>query len=381
MKEKGITMKYRIFLVTFAGLMLAAPAGGASVEKDVCSSLVSFLKLSGPLDFCGEKVPIEEPDVRERFEKAFLLTLWNRPQVILWLKRSRRYMPDIEKILDEKGLPNDLKYISVAESALRPHAGSGKGAVGFWQFNKPTGEKYGLVINSRKDERRNIFASTAAATRYLSHLHETFGSWTLSAAAYNMGEDGLMAEILEQGTQNYYDLYLPLETQLFIFRILSIKLIFSDPQKYGFQLSDEDYYSPPEFDEIRVDCAQETPIRVIAEAAKTHFKVIKDLNPEIRGHYLPAGNHDLFIPRWASADFQVRYREIMNRFVAAQKDRIYIVQEGDNLSSIAERFGIPLTTLIIWNRIDIRRPLRPGDRLIVYRGATDSGEKQRDTEQ
>jgi membrane-bound lytic murein transglycosylase D len=381
MKEKGITMKYRIFLVTFVGLMLATPAGGASVEKDVRSSLVSLLKLSGPLDFCGEEVPIEVPDVRERFEKAFLLTLWNRPQVILWLKRSRRYMPDIEKILDEKGLPNDLKYISVAESALRPHAGSGKGAVGFWQFNKPTGEKYGLIINSRRDERRNIFASTAAASRYLSHLHETFGSWTLSAAAYNMGEDGLMAEVLEQGTQNYYDLYLPLETQLFIFRILSIKLIFSDPQKYGFQLSDEDYYSPQEFDAIRVDCIQETPIRVIAEAAKTHFKVIKDLNPEIRGHYLAAGNHDILIPRGASADFQVRYREIMNRFVAAQKDRTYIVQEGDNLSSIAERFGIPLTTLIIWNRIDINRPLHPGDRLIVYRGDTDSGEKERDTEQ
>jgi membrane-bound lytic murein transglycosylase D len=374
-------MKSRIFLVTFVGLLLATPAGGAPVEKDVRSSLVSLLKLSGPLDFCGEEVPIEVPDARERFEKAFLLTLWNRPQVILWLKRSRRYMPDIEKILGEKGLPNDLKYISVAESALRPHAGSGKGAVGFWQFNKPTGEKYGLIINSRRDERRNIFASTAAASRYLSYLHETFGSWTLSTAAYNMGEDGLMAEVIEQGTQNYYDLYLPLETQLFIFRILSIKLIFSDPQKYGFQLSDEDYYSPQEFDAIRVDCTQETPIRVIAEAAKTHFKVIKDLNPELRGHYLAAGNHDVLIPRGASADFQVRYREIMNRFVAAQKDRIYIVQEGDNLSSIAERFGIPLTTLIIWNRIDINRPLHPGDRLIVFRGANDSGEKERDTEQ
>lgn len=373
-------MRWIISLVAFVILLPATPVGGASVEEIDSSSLISFLKLSGPMDFCGEPVPIEESEVRERFEKAFLLTLWNRPQVILWLKRARRYLPEIEKILEEKGMPSDLKYVAVAESALMPHASSGKGAVGFWQFTKSTAQRHGLIINSRKDERRNIFVSTAAAAGYFKHLHETFGSWSLSAAAYNMGEDGLMAEILAQGTRNYYDLYLSLETQLFIFRLLSVKLIFLDSRKYGFQFSDEDYYPPLEFDAVRVECNEETPLRIIAEAAKTGFKVIKDLNPEIRGHYLAAGTHEVLIPRGASVDFEGRFQELMSKFLAAQKNRIYIVQEGDNLSLIAERFGIPLTVLIIWNQIDIRRPLHPGDRLVVYRSVTDSTKDERVTE-
>ncbi len=370
-------MRPIIFLVAFLNVLLAAPVAEASAGEVDPSSLVSLLKLRGPLDFCGEPVPIQEPEVRERFEKAFLLTLWNRPQVILWLKRSRRYLPEIEKILREKGMPDDLKYVAVAESALRPHAGSGKGAVGFWQFTKSTGQRYGLIVDSRKDERRNIFASTAAAAGYFRYLHETFGSWTLGAAAYNMGEDGLMAEILAQGTRNYYDLYLSLETQLFIFRILSVKLIFLESRKYGFHLSDEDYYPPLEFDSARVECAQETPLPVIAAAAKTTFKVIKDLNPEIRGHYLPAGTHEVLIPKGTSVEFEERFRVLTSRFRATQEDRIYIVQEGDNLSSIAERFGIPLTALIIWNRMDIRRPIHPGDRLIVHRSPADSTEEER----
>ncbi|NIM98832.1 MAG: transglycosylase SLT domain-containing protein, partial [candidate division Zixibacteria bacterium] len=125
----------------------------------------------------------------------------------------------------------------------------------------------------------NLFASTRAAIRYFQSLYGSFESWTLAAAAYNLGEEGIMAEILEQRTDNYYHLYLPLETQRFLFRIVSAKLILSDPEIYGFKLSEEDYYPPLEFDRVQVNCSQETPIRIVAEAAKTHFKVIKDLNP------------------------------------------------------------------------------------------------------
>jgi len=181
-------------------------------------------------------------------------------------------------------MPDDLKYIAVAESALRPHSGSKKGAMGFWQFTTATGRKYGLVVNQYTDTRRNIFFSTTAAVQYLKQLHQKFGSWTLTAAAFNMGEDGLQAEILEQGTNNYYTLYLPLETQRYIFRILSVKRILSDPESYGFKLTPKDFYAPLSFDEIQVHCVQETPIRIIARAAKTSFKTIKDMNPELRGH-------------------------------------------------------------------------------------------------
>ena len=299
-------------------------------------------------------------------EKELLLTLWDRSQVVLWLKRSRRYLPHIEKALKENGMPDDLKYVAIAESALRPHAGSRRGAMGFWQFMNQTGRKYGLRIDRYVDERRNIFASTRAATRYLKGLYGKFGAWTLAVAAFNMGEEGLTAEILEQDINDYYRLYLPLETQQFVFRILAVKLILSDPEKYGFRLGKKDYYPPLAFDKVQLTCFQETPIRIVALAAGTHFKMIKDLNPEIRGHHLPAGSHDILVPKGASAGFQARYERDVKEFLATRKERVYVVNKGDNLSSIAEKFGIPLQALLIWNHLDLNHPIHPGDRLIIY---------------
>jgi len=330
-------------------------------------SLISSLKIDSSQTFCNEDVPIESQEVRERFEKELLLSLWDRPQVILWLKRSHRYLPHIEDILKENGMPDDLKYIALAESALRPHAGSNKGAIGFWQFTAATGRKHGLVVNEYIDERRNLYTSTTAAINYLKHLHQKFGAWTLAAAAYNMGEDGLMAEILEQGTHNYYELYLSLETQRYLFRILSVKLILSHPERYGFRLTKKDTYLPLNVDQVQVECSQEIPIRIIAKAGKTYFKVIKDLNPELRGHYISKGKQTILIPEGASTGFQERYKTLENNYLATQKETIYIVKEGDNLSVIADRFGVPLVALIIWNRIDIKRPIHPGDRLVILR--------------
>ena len=143
-----------------------------------------------------------------------------------------------------------------------------------------------MKINRHIDERQNFFASSRAAIRYLKNLHDSFGVWALAVSAYNMGEKGLKVEILEQGTSDFYQLYLPLETQRFLFRIISAKLIFSDPVKYGFKLDKSDYYYQLSFDRIKVKSADQIPIRIIAQAAKTHLKVIKDFNPEIRGRYL-----------------------------------------------------------------------------------------------
>ena len=269
-------------------------------------------------------------------------------------------------MLKNEGMPDDLKYLAIAESALRPHAQSRKGAVGFWQFISYTGQKYGLVINGRIDERRNIFPSTRAALKYLGDLHEIFGSWTLAAAAYNMGEEGLMAEIIEQGTNDYYNLHLSLETQRYILRILAIKLILEDPARYGFNLLEEDYYPPLDFDQVSVECTEETPVRIVAKAAKTTFKAIKDLNPEIRGHYLAEGSYTLLIPKDQSGDFQARYKSLIRQWSSNQQEQIYFVKEGDSLTAIAERFGVPLASLIIWNRLNPRATIHPGDRLIIY---------------
>lgn len=365
-KEEN-AVKVRLFFLLGIVLLFLSSAYGEESEGMRFPSLISSLDVPAQLDFCGERVPIEIQGIRERLEKELLLSLWDRPQVILWLKRVPRYMPHIESMLKENNVPDDLKYMAIAESALRPHVSSKRAAIGFWQFMKDTGRKYGLIINEHIDERRNLFASTRAAIRYLKDLHEKLGSWTLAAAAYNMGEQGLEAEIIEQGTDNYYHLYLPLETQRFIFRILSVKLIVSSPERYGFYLSEGDFYPPMEFDQIQLAFSQDIPIRIIAQAAKTHFKAIKDLNPEIRGHYLAKGSHTLLIPKGSPKDFHCQFHSLFQQWLTSRKEAIYIVKEGDNLSLIADRFSIPLVSLLIWNKLDLRAAIYPGDRLIIHK--------------
>ena len=364
-----------IFLIIAFGATPALSENPTAPEPTRMPSLISAVRISEPLDFCGEPM---DPDVlknRERLEKELLLTIWDRPQVALWIKRSARYMPLIQQMLKKNNMPDDIKYIAIVESALRPHVGSRKGAIGFWQFIDSTGRRYGLQIDAEKDERRNIFASTRAAIAYFKDLYEDLGSWTLAAAGYNMGEEGLKSEILAQKTDDFYRLYLPLETQRYVFRILSAKLILTNPQKYGFNYTREDLFAPLEFDRIKIECFQDTPIQIIAQAADTYFKVIKDLNPEIRGHYIAAGNHTILIPRGSSAGFRERYKELVDQWQANKKERVYVVKEGDNLSNIAERFNVPLKALIIWNRLEKKRHIYPGDRLVIH---SDEIEEEKD---
>ncbi|CAN2041433.1 membrane-bound lytic murein transglycosylase D [Candidatus Magnetomoraceae bacterium gMMP-15] len=349
-----------------SGGCFISAAAHIPIESQELPSLTSSIRIKSSLNFCNEPVLLKNQEVRERLDKELLLTLWDRPQIILWIKRLNRYMPHIEHILKENNMPDDLKYVAIIESALRPHAGSSKGAMGFWQFMKATGKNYGLRINSNIDDRRNIFASTKAAIDYFNMLYSMFGSWTLAAASYNMGEQGLMTEILIQKTDNYYKLYLPLETQRYIFRIISAKLILSNPEKYGFKLTKDDLFHPLQFHSIKLKCEKETPIQLVAEAAKTYFKVIKDLNPEIRGYYLSEGEHKLLIPKGSLKGFYARYKKILTKWDLENKKFIYIVKSGDSLTSIANQFNVPMPALLIWNNLNLKKHIHPGDRLIVY---------------
>lgn len=329
-------------------------------------SLLSCPQLRAPLYFCGEAVPLDDTDVRERLDRELLLTLGNRHQVILWLKRSGRYMPVIEDVLKRNGLPDDLKYLVIVESDLQPHAGSPKGAMGFWQFMDATGRNYGLVIEEGIDERKNIFTSTEAAVRYLKKLHADFRSWTLAAAAYNMGEEGLKAEMLVQEINDYYRLYLPLETQQYVPRIVVAKLILGDPARYGFNLTAGDVYPPLAFDRIELALDEDVPVLLVAQAAGSTFKIIKDLNPEIRGYYVARGRHSLLVPKGTGEGFQDRFAALHKQWLKRRKNHTYEVQKGDTLTSIAQHFRVPLPALLIWNRRDRRYAIHPGDRLVVY---------------
>jgi hypothetical protein len=361
--------KYFFLFFLFALLVpnvraLGQPA--TEISTATLPSLISATRIEGPLDFCGEKVPLENPEVRERLEKEMLLILWNRPQVILWLKRANRYFPYIENTLARHNMPDDLKYVAVVESALLPHAGSSKGAMGFWQFIKSTGRNYGLSINRNIDERRNLFASTEAAIKYFQKLHEIFGSWTLAAAAYNMGEERLLKEKELQKVDNYYEFHLYLETQRYILKIIAAKLIFTDPGRYGFHLQPEDLYPPLSFDRVKISVPSNIPLYLIAQASGTYFKEIKDLNPEIRGHQLKKGTHIIAVPKGSGPQFHDSFATLVKQWRQEYKMHVYIVKKGDNLTAIAERFDIPLPALMAWNNLSPSRFIHPGEQLVIY---------------
>ena len=369
--KKALIKNFFRFLIFIVCLILVEQTRAQAdlpyiLDPSSSDVMISTLNIKGPLDFCGEPVPLDNQEVRERLEKELLVTLWNRPQIILWMKRSGRYMSFIEEILKQNNMPDDLKYLAIIESSLISHVSSSKGAKGYWQFMEETGKKYGLKVNNDIDERRNFFSSTRAAVSYLKKLYVDFGSWTLSAAAYNMGEEGLNTEILVQKENNYYNLYIPVETQQYIFRVITAKMILSNPEKFGFKLSKEDIYTPLQFELVDLMCDQDTPISIVAQAAKTYFKVIKDLNPEIRGHYLVKGRHVLLIPPGSAEGFQARYEDLLKKWLAESKEHTYVVKKGETLASMAARFNVPVQAILIWNNLGTKKHVKPGDRLFIF---------------
>ena len=300
-----------LFLVTFL-IFIASHLNAEDSFKYPVHSLKEF-RSSKKLTLCNETVPLDNQSVWEMLDREFVVSVGNIPQVVMWLKRSKRYFPYIEARLREKGLPEDLKYLAVIESSLMRYSYSVKGAAGSWQFMDGTAKRYNLRVNEWFDDRLNFSKSTNAAIDYLSYLYKTFDSWALAFAAYNCGESRIKREMREQGVNNYYKLNLPLETERFVFRILTAKIILSNPEKYGFHLDEDEYYHPVEFDEVWVDIPFNVQIRVIAEAANSFFKEIKELNPEIQGYYLHSGKHLIRIPKGNSGLFKENFKRWLEK--------------------------------------------------------------------
>jgi membrane-bound lytic murein transglycosylase D len=266
------------------------------------SPLAAF-KPPEEVSLCGELFPLEDRRVWENLDREFLLALSNEAQVLLWMKRARRYFPLIEKKLKEMGLPDDLKYLAVTESSLRPEAVSSSGAGGIWQFIPSTGEKYGMRRDRSIDERFDFLKATEGALAYLKSLYEEFKSWTLSMAAYNAGENRVRKEIDLQETMNYFYLDLPLETERYVYKIAVAKIVLSDPGRYGYALEEREFYPPLQVERIQIELTQPLPIMEVARAVGFSYKEIKEMNPHLSEETIPPGTQFLNLPPGTSEKF------------------------------------------------------------------------------
>ncbi|MBT3742319.1 MAG: lytic transglycosylase domain-containing protein [Polaribacter sp.] len=245
---------------------------------------IKALKLPSNLNLAGERVPIEKPDVKERMDRELLVNTYWQSNGLLLLKRANKYFPILEPLLRKYGLPDDFKFLALAESGFSDETSSA-GAAGIWHFMKATGREYGLEINKNVDERYNIEKSTKVAAEYLKNAKDRFGSWTLAAAAYNAGKYGIARRLETQKVSTYYDAKLANETERYVFRILALKEIIKNPEKYGFVFEKEDLYTIKKTYTIKVD----TAINNIASFAKgfnINYKELKIHNPWLRENKL-----------------------------------------------------------------------------------------------
>lgn len=344
--------------VTLCGTGLSAAA-----EPPSCRPPVSALRLPESLTFCGAQVPLDRPDIRERLEREFYYMMDKEGQLVLYIKRAGRSNPVVEPLLESAGLPTDLKYVPVAESGLLFRERSAVGAVGYWQFMAGTARRYGLRVDRFVDERRDLRRSTRAAARYLRDLHREFGSWETALAAYNWGESRLKRAIEEQGTSLYYDLYLPDETDRFVFRILFFKLIIENAEAYSIFVPASERYSPPPTVEVEVETKSWVPVEILARSASVPPRTFRFLNPWLLRNVVPRGTHSVTVPAEQKAGFRSRVAAL----VAAQQETLHKVRRGENLSLIASRYGVTVRELERWNGISRRRPIRPGQELVILR--------------
>jgi membrane-bound lytic murein transglycosylase D len=200
--------------------------------------------LPSTLEFCGEPVPLDRWDIREKLDRELLVNSYSHGGQLYILKLAGRYFPIIEERLKANGVPDDLKYICIAESSLQQNALSVVGAASFWQFMKDTGPRYGLEINDEVDERFNVVKATDAACKYIKEAHDKFGSWTAAAASYNCGQAGFANQAEFQQANNYYDLIFPDETNRYVFRILALKYLQSHARSFGLIIDPNDEYKP-----------------------------------------------------------------------------------------------------------------------------------------
>jgi len=279
-----------ILLAVAGGLFIFAVAKQDSVSGDYRGAFARNYQIFSPelpdsLNFAGEPVPLDNLLVKESLDREILAFTFMHSSTQQMFKRANRYFPVIEPILKKFNVPDDFKFLAIAESNLQ-NTTSPAGAEGVWQFLTATARHYGLEVNAQIDERYNLQKATEAACKYLLEARDTFGCWTLAAASYNRGPNGLKRALSNQRVTGYYDLYLNEETARYVFRILAAKEIYNHPVRYGFYMHEADFYPPIPTYTLRVDTTIKD-LPAFALSMGYTYTELREFNPWLPDYTLP----------------------------------------------------------------------------------------------
>jgi membrane-bound lytic murein transglycosylase D len=341
--------------------------------------------LPDTMSFAGEKVPMNHFGVRENLEQEMSVNIYWQSQTMLCLKRANRYFPEIEKILKKNGIPSDFKYLALAESGFSNKA-SPVGASGFWQIMKTTALANGLEISKDVDERYNLGKSTEAACKYFKEAYKHFHNWTLVAASYNMGMGGIAKSMEFQKQDSYYDLGLNSETGRYVYRILALKEIQSNPEQFGFFIKHSELYPPVPIVEVEVDSSIDN-LADFALSLRANYHILKILNPWLISSKLsnPKGEtYTIQLPK-KDAVFMDLGESIVYNDTAIKPNQclidtsaevqnscsskiiVHFVKENETVETIAKKYSVTKEQLCSWNSLADTASLRTDDEIIIFK--------------
>jgi len=266
--------------------------------------------------FCDLDIYLDRLDMRERFDREINTFTYFHSTTMLYIKKANRYFPIIEPILKKNNIPDDFKYLCVIESGLDTRALSPAKAAGLWQFMESTAKDYGLEVRDEVDERYNIEKATEAACQYFKDAYYRYGDWVNVAASYNAGISKISTEMQKQQVDNAFDLLLVSETSRYVFRIMAIKEIFQNPQKYGFILKRENLYPPVSVDYVDVPNGV-ADFSSFAKQYGINYMLLKEYNVWLRDTKLTiprdGRSYQIAIPRQGDLYFDKNHLKVHNK--------------------------------------------------------------------
>lgn len=382
--NKGIIISlFVIFLIVYSSgfYYYVKTDSDKKIYKDYFSSNQRLfeLNLQKNLNFAGEIIPQIDFKIKESADQAFLLTATMRSSMALLITKSNRWFPVIGPILKKNGIPDDIKYIALAESRLT-NAISPQKATGFWQIMELTAKNYGLEVSEEVDERYSVEKSTQAACQYFKEAHKKFGNWTLAIASYNLGMGGIEAQLKKQKVTNYYNLVLNKETGRYVYRIIALKSIIENPKLYGIILRENKTYHKIETKTLIVDSS----ISNLTDFAIMHgynYKILKIFNPWLRKTKLSNLNkkkYAIIFPKKKHLDIELDELEydllreplILTDTTAiepikANSGTVHVVNNTDSWQSIAKKYNVKKEEIFKWNQLDEKTEIKVGMELLI----------------